>query len=248
MTKEKAQARREHLARMRAEQKRKERRMAFVMWGIGGLVIALLVGSVGFYIVKQEMDRSEVEKKAEAAEAAMLPKVKNFEYKGSQHTSIKVNYTENPPVGGEHNPAWQNCGVYDEPINNETGVHSMEHGAVWITYQPDLPTAEVDKLRNLAATDYMLLSPYPGLPSKIVASSWNHQLTVDSADSPDLSAFIRKFKQGPDTPERGATCSGGVSEVASQAVIPTTTPSAAPTSTAGTDAPIPMASPSPAAS
>ena len=45
-----------------------------------------------------------------------------------------------PPVAGEHNAAWQNCtgNVYDAPIANEHAVHSLEHGAIWITYRPDL--------------------------------------------------------------------------------------------------------------
>src|SRR5262245_49438721 len=124
MTKEKAQARRDHLARMRAEQKRKERRAAFLMWGIGGLVILALVGLVGYYIIHDRSQKS-------------LAGVKTYDYKGSEHTFDKVNYSETPPVGGKHNYLWQQCGVYDKPIHNEHGVHALEHGAVWITYQPN---------------------------------------------------------------------------------------------------------------
>ncbi len=198
MTKEKSQARREHLARMRAEQKRKERRAALLMWGIGGLVIVVLVALVAVYVVN---DRS----------AKSLSAVKTFNYKGSDHSWAKVSYKETPPVGGQHNFYWQNCGIYDKPIHNEHGVHSLEHGAVWITYRPDLPKAEVDKLKSIASADYMLLSPYPNLPSKIVASAWNHQIALDSADDPRLPEFVKKYKQNPtNTPEYGASCSGGI--------------------------------------
>ncbi|MEU7694274.1 DUF3105 domain-containing protein [Microbispora hainanensis] len=198
MTKEKAQARRDHLARMRAEQKRKERRAALLMWGIGGLVIVVLIALVTVYVIN---DRS----------AKSLSAVKTFNYKGSDHSWTKVSYKETPPVGGQHNFYWQNCGIYDKPIHNEHGVHSLEHGAVWITYQPDLPKAEVDKLKTIASSDYMLLSPYPNLPSKIVVSSWNHQLALDSADDPRLPEFVKKYKQNPTTtPEYGASCSGGI--------------------------------------
>ncbi|GIH59741.1 MULTISPECIES: DUF3105 domain-containing protein [Microbispora] len=208
MTKEKSQARREHLARMRAEQKRKERRAALLMWGIGGLVIVVLVALVAVYVVN---DRS----------AKSLSAVKTFNYKGSDHSWNKVSYKETPPVGGQHNFYWQNCGIYDKPIHNEHGVHSLEHGAVWITYRPDLPKAEVDKLKSLASADYMLLSPYPGLPSKIVASSWNHQLALDSADDPRLPEFIKKYKQNPTTtPEYGASCSGGIGTTDEQPLPP----------------------------
>ncbi|HET9972943.1 MAG TPA: DUF3105 domain-containing protein [Streptosporangiaceae bacterium] len=36
-----------------------------------------------------------------------------------------------------------NCGIYDQPVPNERAVHNMEHGAIWITYQPSLPQAQV---------------------------------------------------------------------------------------------------------
>ncbi|MEU3163202.1 DUF3105 domain-containing protein [Streptosporangium sp. NPDC006930] len=250
MTKEKAQARREHLNRMRDEQRRKERRAALLMWGAGGAVVVLLVAVVAYYLVNERA-------------ATSLDNVATAKYAGSQHTQTKVTYKENPPMGGEHNPAWQNCGIYEQPINNENAVHSMEHGAVWITYQPDLPKAEVDKLRELASKDYMLLSPYPGLPSKVVASSWNNQLKLDSATDGRLPRFITKYKNGPDTPELGASCSGGVGTTTAEAPIPETAPSqppgapdgsAAPSDAPATDAPAtdapatdaPVPSPTPA--
>ncbi|MER5621457.1 DUF3105 domain-containing protein [Streptosporangium sp. NPDC002544] len=238
MTKEKAQARREHLARMRAEQQRKERRTAFLMWGAGGLVVVLLVGLVAFYMVNERA-------------ATSLDNVISAKYVGSQHTQTKVTYKESPPLGGEHNPAWQNCGIYDQPINNENAVHSIEHGAVWITYRPDLPKAELDTLKELASKDYMLLSPYPGLPAKVVASSWNKQLKLDSADDPRLPKFITKYKNGPDTPELGAACSGGVGSTTAEAPIPASAPSTDPSQSApasdapATDAPVPSATPAP---
>jgi hypothetical protein len=236
MTKEKARARREHLSAMRAEQKRKERRTAILMWGAGGLVIVLLVGLVGFYLVN-ERSRSS------------LDAVQTYKYEGSQHTSIKVNYAETPPVGGEHNPVWQNCGIYDEPINSENAVHSMEHGAVWITYRPDLPKEQVDRLKELASTDYMLLSPYPGLPSPIVVSSWNNQLALNDADDPRLPRYIARYKQNATfTPELGAACDRGLAVPAAQAPIPTESPTPAPGESPEADATptvMPSAEPTP---
>jgi len=41
---------------------------------------------------------------------------------------------ELPPMGGTHNQVWQNCGVYETPLRSDLAVHSLEHGAVWITY------------------------------------------------------------------------------------------------------------------
>ncbi|WP_214416373.1 DUF3105 domain-containing protein [Sphaerisporangium fuscum] len=225
MAKDRTQARREQLAQLRAAQKRKERRAAMLMWGAGAFVIVLLVGVVGFYIVR---DRSQTS----------LDAVTSYTYKGSEHTAIKVNYKETPPVGGPHNPVWQQCGVYDQPINNEHGVHSMEHGSVWITYRPDLPKADVSKLKAMITSDYMLLSPYPGLKAPVVVSSWNHQLVLTGADDPRLPRYITKYRQNPSTtPEYGATCTGDGSTQATAAdePIPTASPTAAPTGSAAPD-------------
>ncbi len=138
--------------------------------------------------------------------------VKSFEVgPGGMHTEGEVDYAQSPPVGGEHNPIWQNCGFYDEPVGNEYAVHSLEHGAVWITYGPDLPQGEVERLRDLAQSeDYVLVSLYPDLDSPVVASAWGKQLSLKSAEDPDLERFIRAYVQGSQTPERGAPCSGGI--------------------------------------
>ena len=53
-------------------------------------------------------------------------------------TENDVTYSTDRLRVGRTTPAWQNCGVYREPIVEENAVHPREHGAVWITYQPDL--------------------------------------------------------------------------------------------------------------
>ncbi|GGJ26865.1 DUF3105 domain-containing protein [Deinococcus roseus] len=128
------------------------------------------------------------------------------------HKEGKISYEQTPPAGGPHNQVWQNCGVYDKPIYNEHAVHALEHGAVWITYQPDLPQADVDKLVEASkANSYTLVSPYPDLPSKVVVSAWGKQLKLESADDKRIKQFINKYAQSSEAPEPGATCSGGTS-------------------------------------
>ncbi len=145
----------------------------------------------------------------------LLKDVKTATYRAGMHTAGTIFYAENPPIGGQHNVVWQNCGIYDAPIHSEHAVHSMEHGAVWITYRPDLPAEQVQTLRTLASDDFMLLSPYPGLPQPIVASAWNRQLSFERADDPALPAFIARFKNNPETtPEFGAACGGGTRALA----------------------------------
>jgi hypothetical protein len=124
----------------------------------------------------------------------------------------EVDYSgqELPPVGGIHSGIWQNCGIYTEPIEAKNAVHSMEHGAVWVAYQAELPADEVDALQDTVRGErYALLSPYPGLKSPVVLTAWGIQLELDSAGDSRIPEFIARYQQGPQTPELGATCQDG---------------------------------------
>jgi hypothetical protein len=116
-----------------------------------------------------------------------------------------------PPVGGvHHNPA-QNCGIYLSPIESEKAVHSMEHGAVWITYRPELPEADIAFLQGIVRSqEYLLLSPFPGQRSPLVLTTWGVQLELQSVHDGRIEPFIGRYRLGPTTPERGASCTGGV--------------------------------------
>lgn len=139
--------------------------------------------------------------------------VQSFSGLEPYHTEEPVPYSQIPPVGGPHDPVLQNCGFYDAPVRNENAVHSLEHGAVWITYSPDLPVDQIEALRALSSGHaYVLVSPYPGLPAPVVASAWGKQLVLEGAFDPRLEQFISAFEQGPQNPEPGAPCSGGIGE------------------------------------
>jgi len=157
---------------------------------------------------------------ASALEGILAPTIEGAEYFpgfSAEHRQGPVEYAETPPAGGPHNPVWQTCGVYDAPLKNEHAVHSMEHGTVWITYQPDLPADEVEVLANFTRRGtHRLLSPYPGIDSPIIISAWGYQLRLESSDDPRLLEFFQTYEQGATTPELGATCSGGETRVASQ--------------------------------
>jgi hypothetical protein len=135
------------------------------------------------------------------------------------HVSGPVTYSVTPPVGGDHNANWMNCGVYAQPVPTERAVHNLEHGAIWITYQPSLPRAEVNQLRSFESSQsvlaggsrYIDVTPFPGLPSPIVASSWGFQLRLTSPTDPRLQQFVNKFRASQRyTPEYGGACTGGV--------------------------------------
>ncbi len=137
--------------------------------------------------------------------------VKTYPVSSRDHVQTAVEYPHVPPVGGEHNALWQNCGFYREPILSELAVHSLEHGAVWIVHRPGLPADQVERLRQLTrGRTHVLVSPWvdASLPTPVVASAWGLQLQVESAGDPALAQFVAKYVGGPQTPEPGARCNG----------------------------------------
>jgi len=130
------------------------------------------------------------------------------------HKAGILTYPTNPPVGGIHNPTWQNCmgDVYDSQIAKEQATHSMEHGAVWITYRPDLPKAQVDELASKVRNQtFMLMSPYPGLDAPISLQAWGYQLKLDNASDKRIDQFIDALRINA-TQEPQAGCSGGITD------------------------------------
>lgn len=128
------------------------------------------------------------------------------------HVKGPLTYKVSPPVGSSHNTSWQNCmgDVYDAPIANEHAVHSLEHGAVWITYRPDLPADQVEKLASrVRGNEFMMMSPYENLDKAISLQAWGYQLKVDNADDARIDEFITALRKNA-TQEPEAGCSSGI--------------------------------------
>ena len=146
----------------------------------------------------------------------LIEGVQTFSGLERTHTTDPVTYPQSPPVGGNHDPVWQNCGVYDAPVQNEHAVHSMEHGAVWLAYNTALPPAQVAVLAAFAVNQtHVLVSPYDGMTNVVTATAWGVQLKLDSVTDPRLAQFVEKYQEGPQTPELGVACSGGTGAPAS---------------------------------
>ena len=131
---------------------------------------------------------------------------------GANHVNGKVSYPTSPPAGGNHNPVWQNCGFYTVSVTNEFAVHSLEHGAVWITYTASVDqTVKTDLAAKAKGSAYVLVSLYPDNPTPIVVTAWARQLRLATYDSALVDKFIDVYGvDGPTIPEKGAPCRGGI--------------------------------------
>jgi hypothetical protein len=134
-------------------------------------------------------------------------------FPGGKHirASQRVAYKHSPPMGGTHDQAWAACNgvVYPDPVRSENLVHSMEHGAVWIAYDPDKITGKAVDVLAARVEDkpYMVMSPYPGMKSPISVQSWGHQLALTDPADPRIDQFVAALRQNSNTyPEPGASC------------------------------------------
>jgi hypothetical protein len=123
----------------------------------------------------------------------------------------RVAYEKAPPDGGRHDPVWANCNgaIYDAPVRDEHMVHALEHGAVWIAYDPEqLGDDELAPLHDrVEDTPFMMLSPYPGIDEPISVQSWGHQLRLSDPDDERIDQFIAALRTNQYTsPEPGARC------------------------------------------
>lgn len=127
-----------------------------------------------------------------------------------RHVEGPVDYPQTPPVGGDHAGQPQQCGTYSAPVRTENAVHSLEHGAVWITYRPGLPSSGVQQLERLAAgiEPWALLSPLPEQADPVVITAWGVQLATSDPADPRLKTFAVRYANGPQAPEPDAPCTG----------------------------------------
>lgn len=190
-------------------------------WGLiaGAVAVVVFAAAVIGYAVVQVNEANA----NELTSIEEIDGVEAAEYSaGQEHVTTEVDYTESPPVGGPHDGQWADCTgtVYDVDVRHENAVHSLEHGAVWISYDPDvLSDADVDALAELVDGESgRMLSPYAGLGTPISVQSWNHQLAVDSVTDERIGQFAdfmtsNSSPYGDDSernelafPEPGATC------------------------------------------
>jgi hypothetical protein len=188
---------------------------------------AVLVGIIAYAAVNQGLGDKSSLKYAEHQISGLSIK-HNL---GRQHVTGPVSYpgqADTPPVGGNHNVTPQSCQVYTAALANEHAVHSLEHGAVWITYNPTkVSAAEIATLKGLVdGNPSRLLSPYPGLKSPISLQAWGEQVFVDKPSDARVKKFLDLFTKGPQDPEPGGSCVGTTATGPVAPAVPTPSPSA----------------------
>ncbi|MGW3283200.1 DUF3105 domain-containing protein [Streptomyces sp. NPDC001002] len=210
-------ARKARIEEMQRAERARERRARILTIGASVVVVAgLIVG--GVFVVKAQSDKDDTASDSKTSGHFVTGKDGVKTWKGTlgrTHVAKTVKYPTEPPVGGNHNQVWMNCNgdVYTKALNNMNAVHSLEHGAVWVTYTSKASKADVDALAaKVKQTPYTLMSPDDKQPDPIMLTAWGKQRTVTSASDPNVDKFFAEFVQGKQTPEPGAACTNGLSQ------------------------------------
>ena len=164
---------------------------------IGGSILVLALVGYGIFIfvrnsVPQENDRSTA--------IPILPA--SHIQVGAEHEA----YNSNPPTSGPHYEVPAKPGFREEPIADEHLVHSLEHGLIWISYNPRVGEAVKEKLRTLL-TPWTVITAREANDTDIAVAAWGRLDAFNLDDGSSLSEvdearikdFIKRYaNRGPE--------------------------------------------------
>lgn len=188
----------EYIKEYRQGQEKKAGLAATLTKVIIGLVIVAVIGGVGYLFATSNPDGS--------ANSLLGEEIEDL---GANHITQgdKVTtYNSNPPTSGPHWPSPAGCKVYNEEVPDEAVVHSLEHGAVWVSYKNIEDKDLVAKLEEVANRNpgKLILSPRSANDSDIALVSWNRLLELEAFDENQITEFIKSNRNN--APEPFAQC------------------------------------------
>jgi hypothetical protein len=158
-----------------------------------GFLAALVIGFFAFTIANKEPEKPR-------------PGVAHDD-KGRTHVQSKEYGGDEPPTSGDHAEplAWQ---VYDQEVPDANVIHNMEHGGVYISYRPDLPKDQVEKIKSLFSKPYSnpgfspikaVVAPRAKNKAPIVMSSWTRSETFNSFNEQAMiDYYLRNIGKSPE--------------------------------------------------
>ena len=173
---------------------------------LGGM--ALILPSCG----SSDSDDPQEPKVVETPVAAD-PGIETFPTEGGGHVTVGtvVVYRTDPPTSGAHYPDPAEGGFYETVVEAPYLVHSLEHGAVVVYYNPvTVSSPQKDNLRSLAAAHpgvfgQVICVPRNDAVYPVILTAWTHRLRLGAYDQDGIDGFVTLFldqgpEQAPETP------------------------------------------------
>ena len=129
----------------------------------------------------------------------------NVPVSGRQHLpdGTKITYDTNPPAEGNHYAKPQDAGAYTTPPADGNLVHSLEHGAVILWYNPKkLSKEQIKQLTDIfdsISLSKTIMTPRDSMDVPIAVTSWGRLLKLQSIDVKQIKAFFEtNYDRGPE--------------------------------------------------
>ncbi|MBI4235845.1 MAG: DUF3105 domain-containing protein [Chloroflexi bacterium] len=171
---------------------------------MGGLVLAIVVGGLGFLAFRQATRE--------------IPGVALADL-GNQHINALGDphppYNTSPPTSGHHIGTLAPRGIHPEQIPDELQVHNLEDGFVLVQY--DCPEGCLEMVRQLEEAvrqglgdnRSLILAPYKGIrtpkgvPARIALTAWTRMDAFDIFDRERVVRFIEAYEGIDHHPRQG---------------------------------------------
>ena len=142
-----------------------------------------------------------------------LAGVEQFPDRGTDHVEegSAIDYQRVPPLSGTHYASTVDAGFYEATPLLGSLVHTLEHGAVVVYYDPDAISPEArTSLREFSSTHTGTWRSVVAVPNPnddpraaYVVTAWQHELPMDSYDAETVHAFLSEYLgRGPENPVR----------------------------------------------
>jgi hypothetical protein len=118
-----------------------------------------------------------------------------FPILGQTHIEVGAThpaYNSNPPTSGWHYAKPADWGVYQEELPDETLIHNLEHGGIWISYKDvDQETKSSLEAIGKRYPGSVVVTPRSANDAKIVLASWGRLEKLESFDETQIVDFIK---------------------------------------------------------
>lgn len=192
--KEQARLEREEIRQRMARRKRTRTfGTALVAVAIVAAVVAVIVAGSGDGAADLPAPEEILAQAEQAAGTASCEDVRTVEpYGADDQTHVGgpelpsvpdlATYPSTPPTSGPHEPTTLPAGVYDSPPPIGPLLHSLEHGAAVVWYDPDAPAAEIARIEAFYQQD---AGDVPAGQDRVIVAPYDYEAEDGAGTLPD---------------------------------------------------------------
>ena len=166
-----------------------------VIAGIAILTLLILGGGMWFLTAQSNKEQAKISKPLMGEE---IPD----QGRGHVPDGTKLDFNSNPPTSGRHYAKWITRGIYDKSQIDGNLVHSLEHGAVILSYKSDLPKEDVEKIKSVfssVSVGKKIMVSRDNLDVPVALTSWGRLLKLQTIDEAKIKEFMETNEdRGPE--------------------------------------------------